>query len=186
MVFLFVNTFRKNLIMQKVRFKSKLEKLGNMGEKTGWTIAEIPFEIAEKLNPNVKTSYRIKGTIDEILKISQKSILPMGEGNFILPFDAAMRKALKKSGGSEVVFDVEVDTGEFQYSVELIEALDYEDRAKDKFYSLPKSHQKYYSNWVESAKTIETKTRRIAMCVNGLAKGMEYGEMIRYYKNLKV
>nr|MBP8249452.1 DUF1905 domain-containing protein [Chitinophagales bacterium] len=38
-----------------------IKKFGTMGEKTGWTYVEIPSDIAEELNPGIKTSYRVKG-----------------------------------------------------------------------------------------------------------------------------
>jgi len=39
--------------------------------------------------------------------------------------------------------------------------------------------RKYFSNWIESAKTDETKTKRIAQTINALSKKWDYGQMIR-------
>jgi uncharacterized protein YdeI (YjbR/CyaY-like superfamily) len=50
------------------------------------------------------------------------------------------------------------------------------------FNKLPGSHQKYYSKWIESAKTEQTKTKRIAQAVNALTKNLHYGQMIRSLK----
>jgi hypothetical protein len=47
---------------------------------------------------------------------------------------------------------------------------------------LPKSHQKYFSNWIESARTESTKAKRIAQAVNALSIGLGYGEMMRMNK----
>ncbi len=44
---------------------------------------------------------------------------------------------------------------------------------------MPKSYQNYYSKWIESAKTEPTRTKRIALAVSTLAKGMSFPEMIR-------
>ena len=54
------------------------------------------------------------------------------------------------------------------------------------FKTLAGSHQRYFSKWIDSAKTIETKTKRIAWAVTALAKKQGYGEMIRSHskKNL--
>jgi len=60
-----------------------------------------------------------------------------------------------------------------------MECLADDKEAMTTFKKLPPSHQHYYSNWIESAKTPETKARRIAQALNGLAKGFHYGEMIR-------
>ena len=61
-----------------------------------------------------------------------------------------------------------------------------EEKQAEKFYqALSPSHQKYYSNWIESAKTIETKSKRIAQAIEGFKMKMGYPEMIRYYKAQK-
>ncbi|HQV55523.1 MAG TPA: YdeI/OmpD-associated family protein, partial [Chitinophagaceae bacterium] len=44
------------------------------------------------------------------------------------------------------------------------------------------SHQKYFSKWIDAAKTEPTKVKRITMAVNALAKKVGYPEMIRAAK----
>ncbi|MCC7029539.1 MAG: DUF1905 domain-containing protein, partial [Chitinophagaceae bacterium] len=73
-----------------IQFKAIIEKFGQQGEKTGWTYFLIPAEIAEKINKGVKKSYRVKGFLDET-EISGVAILPMGEGDFIMPLNAELR-----------------------------------------------------------------------------------------------
>nr|MBP8244154.1 YdeI/OmpD-associated family protein [Chitinophagaceae bacterium] len=51
--------------------------------------------------------------------------------------------------------------------------------AKAFFESLTGSHQRYFSKWIDSAKTEPTRVKRITMAVNALAKKWGYGEMIR-------
>jgi uncharacterized protein YdeI (YjbR/CyaY-like superfamily) len=63
--------------------------------------------------------------------------------------------------------------------------LDDEPAALAFFITLPKGHQQYFSNWIESAKTIDTKTKRIMQAVAGLAMGLGYGEMVRHFKKLR-
>ncbi len=60
--------------------------------------------------------------------------------------------------------------------------LEDDPNALDFFSQLTKGHQVYFSNWIESAKTVETKTKRITQAVTGLSMGMGYPEMIRYFK----
>ena len=48
------------------------------------------------------------------------------------------------------------------------------------FDKLAKSHQNYFINWINSAKTIETRTKRIGMTVNAVLMGFSYAEMVRY------
>jgi uncharacterized protein YdeI (YjbR/CyaY-like superfamily) len=63
-----------------------------------------------------------------------------------------------------------------------LECLADEPQALDFFDKLAKSHQRYFSNWIESAKTESTKTRRIAQAVNALSYGLGFSEMIRLNK----
>jgi hypothetical protein len=166
-----------------VRFQTILQKFGEKGEKTGWTYVHIPADIAQEIKPNTKLGYRVKGTIDDF-SIKLVALIPMGEGDFVIPINAQMRRGIRKEEGATVTLNLEEDTDELPQSEELMICLEDEPKALEAFLKLPKSHQNYYSKWIESAKTIETKTKRISMTVHGLAMGMTYGEMMRYYKNL--
>ena len=154
-----------------------------MGEKTGWTYVFIPFDMAEKLNPKVKRSYRVKGTIDAI-EVNQLALIPMGNGDFIIPLKAELRKKIKKQKGEKVKLTLILDTSEFKISSDFLACLKEEKGAEKFFYSLTGSHQKYYSNWIESAKTIETKSKRIARAIEGFKLKMGYPEMLRYFKKM--
>src|ERR1700752_427742 len=106
----------------------------------------------------------------------------MGEGNFILPLNAIVRKNIRKQrSGEKVVLNVEEDKTPVQISADLLACLEDDAKAKAFFFKLSKSHQNYYSKWIESAKTDTTKAKRIAMSINGFNKGMDYGEMMRAY-----
>ena len=166
-----------------ITFHTILQKFGEKGEKTGWTYVEIPADISNEIKPNTKLGYRVKGTIDNF-SIKLIALLPMGEGNFVMPINAQMRRGIRKEEGAMVTLNLEEDTDELPQSEELLACLEDEPKALEAFIKMPKSHQNYYFKWIESAKTIETKTKRIAMTVNGLAMGMDYGQMIRYYKSL--
>ena len=167
-----------------ISFKAILQKFDKKGEKTGWTYLEIPPDLAEQLKPDTRTGYRVKGRLDDFL-IKLVAILPMGDGSFIMPINAEMRRGLRKKEGTMVHVELSEDTDPLPQSDDLWACLADDPKALAKFESLPKSHQNYYSKWIESAKTIETKSRRIAMTVKGLAMNMDYGEMMRYYKSLK-
>ena len=69
-----------------IEFKARLEKFGAYKDKTGWTYITIPAAKASLLAQQ-KTSFRIKGTIDQHA-IKQVAILPAGEGDFILAVNA--------------------------------------------------------------------------------------------------
>ena len=169
----------------QIAFKTKLLKFDKQGEKTGWTYLEIPAKLASKMNPGVKQSFRVKGKIDEH-EIMQVSILPMGEGNFIMPFNAGMRKATRKSAGDSIDVSLAVDNRELSLSADFISCLADEPTAKEHFDGLPKSHQQYYSKWIETAKTEATKTKRIAIVINGLARHMDFGAILREQRDNKI
>ncbi|MCD6067173.1 MAG: hypothetical protein K0S33_1999 [Bacteroidetes bacterium] len=164
-----------------IRFKATLEQFREKGEKTGWTYIEIPQELAHRIKPDTKKAFRVKGKLDKY-EYSAVSLVPMGEGDFIMAVNAEMRKAIKKQKGDEVVVQMEEDKAPRKISSDLITCLK-EDKAAEKYFnSLAPSHQKYYSNWIESAKTPETKAKRIAQTLEACSKQMHYGEMMRANK----
>lgn len=166
-----------------VTFKATLQKFGSKGEKTGWTYIEIPQGTAHQLKPNTRTSFRVKGTLDNYA-INQVALVPMGEGDFILAVNTTMRRGLRKEAGATLHVSLEVDDSPLEQSADLLQCLEDDPAAQTYWNSLPVSHQHYYTRWIESAKTAETKASRIAKAVRGMSMGMNYGEMIRYFKQL--
>ena len=164
-----------------VKFNVTIHKFEKQGEKTGWTYIDIPADIAQKLKPNNKKSFRVKGKLDHY-KISGVATLPMGGGAFIIPINAGMRKGIGKRHGAMLKVQLEEDKKEFQFNKDFMECLDDEPKAKEFFQSLPGSHQRYFSKWIDSAKTDITKAKRIAMAVNALAKKWGYAQMLRASK----
>jgi len=173
--------FIGGIIIMKIGFNATLQKFASQGEKTGWTYVAVPQKIADKLLPGNKRSFRIKGTIDEHL-IQQVALLPMGDGNFIMPVNATMRKAIRKQKGAVVKMEIEIDTSKQILSEELLVCLEDEPEAYQRFKKLPQSHQQYYSRWIESAKTEATKAKRIALAVNTLCRHMNFSEMLQSQK----
>lgn len=161
-----------------IRFTAPILKFDKKGEKTGWTYIEIPALLAQQLKPGNKQSFRVKGTLDNF-SFKQTALLPMGDGDFILPLNAAIRKSIRKQQGATLAVTMEADDTPVQLSTDLMECLADEPEALAHFKSLPKSHQNYFSKWIESAKTEPTKAKRIAQAVNALAKKWGYAEMIR-------
>jgi hypothetical protein len=161
-----------------VEFTTVILKFSKKGEKTGWTYIEIPADIAQQLKPGEKKSFRVKGRLDEHV-IKAVALLPMGEGSFILPINAPMRKGTGKKEGAMLKVKLEADKAQLTLNKELMACLEDEPEALKFFKALAKSHQHYFSKWIESAKTEATKTKRIAQTVNALVKKQVYGEMIR-------
>lgn len=165
----------------KITFKSRIQKFKKKGEKSGWTYIEISKALAEKLKPENKKSFRVKGKLDAF-EFSKQALLPMGDGNFIMALNAVMRKEIKKAEGDMVQVMMEEDKREIALSAELIACLKDEPSAWEFFNTLTKGHQQYFSKWVESAKTTPTKTKRIVMAVNALARKLGFPEMLREQK----
>ena len=161
-----------------VRFTTTIHQFAEQGEKTGWTYIEIPADIAQKLKPGNKKSFRVKGKLDAY-PIKKIALMPMGGGKFIMPLNATMRKGIGKKKGAMLKVQIEEDQAPVLVNKELMICLADEPEALKKFIKMPKSHQNYYSKWVETAKTEQTKTKRIALVVNAMHKGMGFADMMR-------
>lgn len=164
-----------------IQFNTVLKKFTQKGEKSGWVYIEIPALLAEKLNPGVKVAYRVKGKINDHI-ICLTAILPMGGGDFILPTNSEIRKKIRRQEGALVTVELEIDDTPLQLSEDLMECLTDVPEALAYFNTLPGSHQNYFSKWIESAKTVDTRARRISQAVQGLSLGMGYPETIRYFR----
>ena len=161
-----------------LKFTATLLKFEKQGEKTGWTYFEVPADLAQKLKPGNKKEFKVKGKLDNY-SLNRVSLIPMGGGLFIMPVNATMRKAIGKRHGAMVKVQLQADESAFVFNADFMECLEYEPKAKEHFNSLTGSHQRYFSKWIDSAKTEPTKTKRIAMAVNALAKKWGYPEMLR-------
>lgn len=107
------------------------------------------------------------------------SLIPMGGGLFILVLNADLRKAIGKKQGAMLQVQLTVDDSAFVFNPDFIECLHDDPAAETFFNSLTGSHQRYFSKWIDSAKTEPTKVKRIALAVNALSRKMGYPEMIR-------
>lgn len=165
-----------------ISFNTTILRFDKKGEKTGWTYIEISASQANKLKPNTKVAFRVKGMLDSHA-ISQVATIPMGEGNFILAINGVMRKALGKKQGDKIKVTLEADDSKIVLSPDLMTCLKDDPLALAAFKKLPGSHQKYFSRWVESAKTSTTKTKRIVMTLTALSKKMDFGAMLRASRN---
>ena len=161
-----------------IKFTAILEKLGQQGEKTGWTIISIPAKTANKINPGVKKSYRVKGKLDDFA-IEKVALVPMGGGDFIMAINAAMRKGIKKQKGATVKVEIELDKAPILPPDELMECMADEPEALHYFKSLPQGHRNYFTKWIDSAKTDATKAKRIALVIKTMIRKMDFGAMLR-------
>lgn len=168
-----------------ITFESEIERFSKMGEKTGWTFVAIPKDIANQIKPDCRKSFRVKGFLDE-LPVAGLSFIPMGEGDFILALNSGIRKQLKKEEGAKLNLQLEEDK---TFKIEMPEDLELclleERHFLENFLNLPKSHQNYYINWLNTAKTETTRIKRLAQIVIAIDKQQNFSEMMRSNKSDK-
>ena len=164
------------------KFVAEIQKFAKNADKTGWTYVIVPAAVAQKLNPESKRSFRVKGFLDRYA-IAQIAIMPMGEGEYILALNAQMRKGICKKIGEDLQLQLEIDKDPLEIDDDLLACIEEEESALTHFNDLTPSHRNYFSKHVSSAKTPETKAKRIAQTINALMKGWTYPEMLRGQKN---
>ncbi len=167
-----------------VSFTAIIKKFDEQGEKTGWSYIEIPAETAGELKPDTKVSFMVKGKLDSV-PINSVSLLPMGNGNFIMALKADLRKKLRKNKGAMLKVQLERDDAPYAINEDFMQCLNDSPVAASNFGQLTGSHQKYFSKWIESAKTNTTKAKRIAQAVEAMELNLSYPEMIRKNKEVK-
>ncbi|MFI5137402.1 MAG: YdeI/OmpD-associated family protein [Sphingobacteriales bacterium] len=162
-----------------IEFNTIILQFAEQGEKTGWRYIAITADMAQQLKPGNKRPFRVRGMLDGFA-INGIALMPMGDGTFVMPLKAEIRKRIHKNAGAMLHVCIEEDTG---YKVEvpddLQECFDFEPEAFDFFNSLPKSHRDYFIKWIDGAKTSETRAKRIVNTVNAMLRKWNYGQMLR-------
>jgi hypothetical protein len=168
-----------------ISFTTLIQQFDAKGEKTGWTFIAISEQQGQLLLPGNKKTFRVKGMLDQH-PIKGIALMPMGDGSFILPLNSAIRKAIRKHKGAFLQVQLEVDHEEPELNAIFLECLQDEPAALTFFKTLPKGHQRYFSKWIETAKTTPTQAKRIAQAIQALAKKQGFSEMLRSEKQQKM
>jgi hypothetical protein len=132
-----------------VNKKYLLEKFPGKG---GWTFAKIPEILQDK-----KSHFgwvKVRGTIDGY-EIRKYHLMPMGNGHLFLPV---------------MLYP---DNEPLEVPEEMLVCLEDEPKAMKFFKSLSESEQKFYIQYVYSAKKEETKIERLAKSINRLKNGLK-------------
>lgn len=137
-----------------IQFKAIIKKFSDQGEKTGWRYIEVPAAIAAQLKPDCKKSFRVKGLLDDYA-VEKLSLLPMGEGAFILPVGAAIRKKLYKQAGDRLQVQLEADNRAIEVPADFAECMNDEPAALEYYNKQPGSHRNYYIKWIEVPKQLK-------------------------------
>lgn len=164
-----------------IKFTATIEIDSRDPDKKGWSFIIISKSLSSKLNPGVRKIFRVKGKLDSF-PIKQTSLLPVSGERFMLPINATMRKGTGKKAGDKLTIELEVDKAPPKISTDFVACLQDDPKAGEYFKKLPPSHQRYFSKWIEDARTPETKAKRITMALSALARKMHFGMMIRESK----
>lgn len=139
-----------------------------MNDWTYVVIKDFPTELKGN-NGNV----RVRGWIDAY-ELKQYHLLPMKAGGMMLPLNAAVRKKIGKGVGDRVHIILYADDSPLVISEDIMVCLMDSPKAYNFFISLSESNQKYYIDWIEAAKKVETKAERIVKAVERLENGMKF------------
>lgn len=169
--------------MRQIEFpRIVIERFDVQGEKTSWSYIEISAMDAVQIHDTDKKSFRGRGTINGF-PFEQVALMPMGEGRYILPLNAALRKAIGKKPGDFVHLILQKDESEWQMNADLKTCLLDSASLYDAFVAMPKAHQRYFSNWIEGTKNPSTRADRIYKTLYAVEHQMDYAQMIRHFKN---
>jgi hypothetical protein len=147
--------------------KYVLEKISGKG---GWTFARIPEILQDKKSPFGWV--KVCGTIDGH-EIRKYHLMPMGNGNLFLPVKAEIRKIINKKEGDTVHIILFKDNEPLEIPEEMLICLEEEPQALTFFNKLTESEQRFYIQYIYSAKKEETKIVRLAKTINKLVKGLK-------------
>lgn len=140
--------------------------------KGGWTFVEIP-EI-----PMPKSSFgmfKVKGKIDDH-EFSNINLMPIGNGNIGLAVKSEVRKKIKKQAGDIVHITIYEDKSLLIIPEELLLCMEYEDGILEKFKNYSDGQKKAFVDWINSAKTEQTKAERIAKTIIMIQDGMKFSD----------
>jgi hypothetical protein len=139
--------------------------------KGGWSyvvISEIPAAEKQALG-----LIRVSGFIDTYA-LNQFNLLPMKDGSMLLPLKSAVRKQIGKKEGDTVHVTLYADASPVVVPDDILICLLDAPKAYQFFLTLSDSNQKYYIDWIEAAKRLETKVDRICKTIERLEGGLRF------------
>jgi hypothetical protein len=145
-------------------------------DKFGWTYVVLP-----NIPPIEKDRLgliRVSGFIDTYA-LKQFNLLPMKEGSMLLPLKAAIRKKIGKKEGDTVHVILYSDDSPVIIPDEIMVCLLDSEKAHAYFLSLSASNQKYYIDWIEEAKKMETKVERICKTIERLENRLKFYDWVK-------
>jgi len=146
-----------------MKFRAIIELAG----KTATGI-EVPAAVVTKLGSSKKPAVRVT-----IKGYTYRSTVASMGGRFMLPISAEVREAASVAAKDKVDVDVELDTAPREVTVppDFAHALNRDVAARRFFEGLAFSNKQRIVIAIASAKTPETRERRIAKAVSSLREG---------------
>jgi hypothetical protein len=143
------------------------------GDGDGGVFVVIPFSVAEVYG--TKGRVPVQATFDGYPY--QGSITPLGDGYHALHVLKQIRKAVDKTIGDTVRVTLSRDVVErkMEAPADLAEQLATNPKAAAYFAKLAYTHQREYVRWLEGAKKLETRSKRLGEIVEMLAQGRKRG-----------
>jgi antitoxin component of MazEF toxin-antitoxin module len=146
-----------------MRFHTTILKSGETA--TGF---RVPEDVVEALGAGRRPKVRVT-----INGFTYRTSIATVDGSPMVGVSAENRAGAGVQGGDEVDVDIEVDTAPREVRVprELAEALDAEPAARATFDALSYSNKSWHAIQIESAKTDETRRRRLEKSIEALKQG---------------
>jgi hypothetical protein len=146
-----------------MRFHTTILKSGETA--TGF---RVPDDVVDALGAGRRPKVRVT-----INGFTYRSSIATVDGSPMVGVSAENRAGAGVQGGDEVDVDIEVDTAPRDVRVprELADALDAEPAARATFDALSYSNKSWHAIQIESAKTDETRRRRLEKSIEALKQG---------------
>ena len=135
-----------------------------------WTYLVIPLDLVSLYG--AKGQITLRGTING--QPFRSSAMPRGDGAHYLVVNKTLRDQIGATQGDTVTVTLERDTEMRATTVpdDFQRALDGDDAANTTFTGFSPSRRKLYVEWIEAAKSGETRQRRIQSAVARIARGL--------------
>lgn len=144
--------------------------LQTSGGKGSWTWVELP----EITMP--KTAFgmlKVKGSIDDYT-FSNVHLMPIGNGHLGLAIKSEIRKRIKKQAPDSVHITLYVDQSVLIIPEDLLLCMECEDGILEKFGTYSDGQKKAFVDWINAAKSEQTKVDRIARTITMVQKGEKF------------
>ncbi len=152
--------------MAKFEFDATLVRPDGVGT---WTYMDIPLEVTQELG--AKGQIKVIGSING--HPFRTSARPHGDGSHYVVVNRSIRDAIQSTRGDVVHVVMERDTAPRTVDVpdDFAEAMESNQQLAKSFESLSYSHKKEFVDWIESAKKVVTRERRITKSLDMLMEG---------------